>query len=70
VKVAVLFDNLGPYYHARLAAAAQVCELTAIEERQSVGPGWSIGPGRGLARPRPGPPVVPSVGRRRGRLEQ
>ncbi len=31
VKVAVLFDNFGPYHLARLRAAAQVCELLAVE---------------------------------------
>jgi len=31
MKVAVVFHRLGPYHHARLRAAAKVCELTAIE---------------------------------------
>ncbi|WP_333689110.1 glycosyltransferase family 4 protein [Methylococcus capsulatus] len=31
MKVAVLFDNLGPYHIARLGAAAQRCDLLAIE---------------------------------------
>ena len=30
----MLFDNFGPYHHARIAAAAKVCELTGIEVRQ------------------------------------
>jgi glycosyltransferase involved in cell wall biosynthesis len=42
VKVAILFDNLGPYHHARLAAAAKVCELTAIEvDQRSTDYAWS-----------------------------
>jgi 1,2-diacylglycerol 3-alpha-glucosyltransferase len=31
MRISVLFDNLGPYHLARLAAAAGRCELTAIE---------------------------------------
>src|SRR3954468_21818555 len=31
MRVTVLFDNLGPYHVARLAAAATCCELTAVE---------------------------------------
>lgn len=31
MRVTVLFDNLGPYHLARLTAAAERCELTAIE---------------------------------------
>lgn len=31
MNVAVIFDNFGPYHLARLRAAAQVCDLTAIE---------------------------------------
>lgn len=31
MKVAVIFDNLGPYHLARLRAAAQECELLAVE---------------------------------------
>jgi glycosyltransferase involved in cell wall biosynthesis len=31
MRVTVVFDNLGPYHLARLRAAAQVCDLTAIE---------------------------------------
>lgn len=30
-RVAILFDNLGPYHLARLSAAAGVCELLAVE---------------------------------------
>ena len=30
-KVAVIFDNLGPYHVARLSAAAKYCDLLAIE---------------------------------------
>jgi 1,2-diacylglycerol 3-alpha-glucosyltransferase len=37
VKVAVMFDNFGPYHLARLWAAAQVCELTAVEVAASSG---------------------------------
>lgn len=31
MRVAVLFDNFGPYHHARLAAAAGACDLLAVE---------------------------------------
>ena len=31
MKIAVLFHRLGPYHHARLAAAAGVAEITAVE---------------------------------------
>ncbi|HEX4413388.1 MAG TPA: glycosyltransferase [Lacipirellulaceae bacterium] len=31
MRITVLFDNLGPYHLARLTAAAERCELTAIE---------------------------------------
>jgi len=31
VRIAVIFDNFGPYHLARLRAAAGVCELTAVE---------------------------------------
>ena len=31
MKVTVIFDNFGPYHLARLHAAAQVCDLTAVE---------------------------------------
>lgn len=31
MKVAITFDNFGPYHLARLRAAARVCDLTAIE---------------------------------------
>ena len=30
-RVAILFDNFGPYHLARLGAAAKVCELLAVE---------------------------------------
>jgi glycosyltransferase involved in cell wall biosynthesis len=30
-RVAILFDNFGPYHVARLRAAAEVCELLAVE---------------------------------------
>ena len=30
-KIAVIFDNLGPYHIARLSAASRRCELLAIE---------------------------------------
>lgn len=33
MKLAVLFDNLGPYHVARLRAVAQGCELLAVEQR-------------------------------------
>jgi glycosyltransferase involved in cell wall biosynthesis len=32
MKVAVIFDNLGPYHIARLSAAAECCDLHVIEE--------------------------------------
>src|SRR6266849_10274456 len=36
MKVAVIFDNFGPYHLARLRAASQVCTLLALEiHRQS-----------------------------------
>jgi 1,2-diacylglycerol 3-alpha-glucosyltransferase len=35
VRVAVIFDNFGPYHVARLAAAAQRCDLLAIEVNES-----------------------------------
>jgi glycosyltransferase involved in cell wall biosynthesis len=31
MKIAIIFDNFGPYHLARLGAAAQVCELMAME---------------------------------------
>lgn len=31
MKTAILFDNFGPYHAARLAAAARVCQLLAIQ---------------------------------------
>ena len=31
MKTTVIFDNLGPYHLARLRAAAQVCDVTAVE---------------------------------------
>ncbi len=31
MKIAILFDNLGPYHVARLRAASQVCDLLALE---------------------------------------
>lgn len=31
MKIAVIFHRLGPYHHARLRAAGQFCELTAVE---------------------------------------
>jgi glycosyltransferase involved in cell wall biosynthesis len=31
VKLAILFHRLGPYHHARLKAAAEQCELVAVE---------------------------------------
>jgi glycosyltransferase involved in cell wall biosynthesis len=31
VKIAILFDNFGPYHAARMAAAARVCQLLAIQ---------------------------------------
>jgi hypothetical protein len=46
-RVAILFDNFGPYHLARLTAAAQVCELLAIEiARRSGEYAWDIAPGR------------------------
>lgn len=35
MKVAVLFDFLGPYHRARLDAAAQILEVAAIEVREN-----------------------------------
>jgi glycosyltransferase involved in cell wall biosynthesis len=34
MKVAVVFDNFGPYHLARLEAAGQVCDLLALEMNQ------------------------------------
>jgi len=34
VKIAVLFDNFGPYHLARLRAASQVCTLLALQVRR------------------------------------
>jgi len=34
MKVAIIFDNLGPYHLARLEAASQVCTLFALEMSQ------------------------------------
>ena len=31
IRLAVLFDRIGPYHHARLDAAAAVCEVVAVE---------------------------------------
>jgi len=33
MRISVIFDNLGPYHIARLAALAVLCDLTAIEIR-------------------------------------
>src|SRR5690348_1212037 len=34
MRIAVMFENLGPYHVARLANAAKRCELTALEMRE------------------------------------
>jgi len=34
VKIAILFDNFGPYHAARLAAAARSCQLLAIQAHE------------------------------------
>jgi glycosyltransferase involved in cell wall biosynthesis len=31
IRLAVLFDRIGPYHHARLQAAARVCDVTGVE---------------------------------------
>ena len=36
-RTAILFDNIGPYHRARLEAAADVCELLAVEFGKSSG---------------------------------
>lgn len=41
-KVALIFENFGPYHVARLSALARLCNLTAIElRRQSVDYSWN-----------------------------
>jgi glycosyltransferase involved in cell wall biosynthesis len=37
VKIAILFDNFGPYHVARLAAASRVCQLLAIQVHERSG---------------------------------
>ncbi len=45
MRLAVLFDNLGPYHIARLEALAQRCELLAIEQRAaSIEYAWEATP--------------------------
>lgn len=34
-RVAIIFDNFGPYHWARLEAAGSVCDLMAIEVRDN-----------------------------------
>jgi 1,2-diacylglycerol 3-alpha-glucosyltransferase len=42
MRLAVIFDNLGPYHIARLTAAARICDLLAIEvSPRSAEYGWS-----------------------------
>jgi len=50
MRIAVLFDDFGPYHLARLKAASQVCTLMAIEvRRRSVQYPWdSVAPLRGF----------------------
>ena len=46
-RVAILFDNLGPYHLARLTAAAGECELLAVEvARRSGEYAWDAAPGQ------------------------
>lgn len=46
-RVAILFDNFGPYHQARLRAAASVCELLAVEVARHSGEyAWESGAGR------------------------
>jgi len=48
-RVAILFDNFGPYHRARLAAAAQVCELLALEVAHRSGDySWEAEPAGGF----------------------
>lgn len=45
-RVAILFDNFGPYHLARLTAAAGQCELLAIETARRSGEyAWEVDPG-------------------------
>ena len=46
-RTAVLFDNIGPYHRARLEAAADICELLAVEFGKSNGEySWRSDEGR------------------------
>jgi glycosyltransferase involved in cell wall biosynthesis len=46
-RVAILFDNFGPYHLARLTAAAGACDLLAIEiARRSDEYAWDTAPGQ------------------------
>ena len=46
-RVAILFDNLGPYHLARLTAAAGECELLAVDvARRSGEYAWDAAPGQ------------------------
>ena len=50
-KVAILFDNFGPYHLARLKAASEVCELLAVEFGSSSSEyDWEASETRGLKR--------------------
>jgi glycosyltransferase involved in cell wall biosynthesis len=45
-RVAILFDNFGPYHLARLSVAARECELLAIETARRSGEyAWDVDPG-------------------------
>ena len=50
-RTAVLFDNIGPYHRVRLEAAADVCELLAVEFGKSSGEySWRSDEGRRFRR--------------------
>src|SRR5579859_5385509 len=65
MKVAIIFDNFGPYHLARLSAASGVCDLFAIEiNRCSQDYAWRPGAG-----PRPFQSVTLNTSCRRGPLK-
>ena len=50
MRVAIIFENLGPYHQARIAAAARGLEVLAVEVAgRSSDYGWVAGPPAGFA---------------------
>jgi len=51
LRVAILFDNFGPYHLARLRAASGVCDLLAVEFGSSSAEyGWKASESNGIKR--------------------